>query len=144
MFHVLPELCAVLHLYGVSSCICVCSPLLHAFDLCHPILFFLTDCQILKWASLDGLDAGVSNNNDLETFVFPEKITMTKSKKNTQTHTRTPNVLSCKCHQFNIFTNRYDIQLNYETAAMLTCVHHVIEGHAFFSFLHITESGLLL
>lgn len=89
MSDVLPELCAVLHLYGVSSCICVCSPLLHAFDLCHPILFFLTDCQILKWASLDGLDAGVSNNNDLEAFVFPEKkITMTKEHTDTHTNTK--------------------------------------------------------
>lgn len=74
MFSVITQLFALLHLYSVILLSCVCSPLLHAFFyLCHPIFFFLTDYHILKLASLDGLDAGVSSNNGMETFVFPKQ-----------------------------------------------------------------------
>ena len=49
------------------------------------------------------------------------------------TRTQTPNGLSSKRHQFNMFGNHNNIQFNHRMAAMLTCVYHVIQGHAFFS-----------
>lgn len=62
----------------VSSCLCVSFAFVAClFDLCHPIFFFLTDCQILKWASLDGLDAGVASNNGMEILYFLNSKNMT-------------------------------------------------------------------